>query len=51
MVRTIAVTTPTAAYSAANQTTDFGAAQAEVFVRLQQISALVGRGLPAKATL
>jgi hypothetical protein len=51
VVRTIAVTAPSATYSAANQTTDFGAAQAEVVVRLQQISALVGRGLPAEATL
>ncbi len=51
VLRTIAVTAPSAIYSAANQTTDFGAAQAEVFVRLQQISALVGRGLPAEATL
>jgi len=51
LVRTIAVTAPSATYSAAHQTTDFGAAQAEVFVRLQQISALVGRGLPAEATL
>jgi len=51
VLRTIAVTAPTATYSAANQTTDFGAAQAEVFVRIQQISALVGRGLPAEATL
>lgn len=51
VVRTITASTASASYSAANQTTDFGAAQAEVFVRLQQISALVGRGLPAEATL
>ena len=50
-VRTIAVTTATAAYSAASQTTDFGATQSEVFVRVHQMSGLVGRGLPAEATL
>ena len=51
VLRTLAVTAPTAAYSAASQTTDFGAAQPEVFVRIHQMSGLVGRGLPAEATL
>jgi hypothetical protein len=36
--------TPTATYSAANQTTDFGSPQATVYVRIYQISAAVGRG-------
>ena len=51
VLRTIAVTMPSATYSAANQTTDFGATQPEVFVRVHQMSGLVGRGQPAEATL
>lgn len=49
--RTIAVTAETAAYSAANQTTDFGAAQPEVFVRVYQMSNIVGRGIAAEAVV
>jgi hypothetical protein len=50
-VRTITATGPTAVYSAALQTTDFGAAQAEAFVRVQQISGQVGRGMGTEARL
>ncbi len=42
--RTIAVTSPSASYSAAEQTTDFGSAQSSVSVRVYQLSAVVGRG-------
>ena len=50
-IRTITASTTSAVYSAASQTTDFGATQTEVFVRVHQMSGLVGRGLPAEATL
>jgi hypothetical protein len=42
---------PTAAYSAANQTTDFGSPQATVHVKIYQVSAQVGRGFPGDATI
>lgn len=52
VVRTITgLSTPTAAYSAADQTTDFGSPQASVTVRVYQLSANVGRGTPAEATI
>jgi hypothetical protein len=45
VVRTITgLSTPTATYTSAQQTTDFGSPQAEVFVRVYQVSATVGRG-------
>ncbi|WP_270933398.1 hypothetical protein [Falsiroseomonas oryzae] len=52
VVRTITgLFAPTATYSAADQTTDFGLAQASVPVRVYQLSAIVGRGIAARATL
>jgi hypothetical protein len=52
VVRTIgSLTSPAALYTAAQQTTDFGSAQAEVTVRIYQLSAVVGRGYPLEATL
>jgi hypothetical protein len=43
--RTISgLTAPTASYSAAQQTADFGAPQAVVYLRVYQLSAVVGRG-------
>lgn len=42
--RTITSTTPTASYLASEQTTDFGAAQATVWVKVYQVSSIVGRG-------
>jgi hypothetical protein len=48
VVRTFsALTSPTASYSAAQQTTDFGSPQASVSVRIYQLSAAVGRGYAA----
>ena len=45
VVRTLTdLATPTAAYSAADQTTDFGAPQALVVVVVYQLSGVVGRG-------
>lgn len=44
IVRTITVGAQTATYSAADQVTDFGIEQSEVFVRIYQLGASVGRG-------
>lgn len=40
----LALTSPTATYTAAQQTTDFGSTQSSVSVRIYQLSAAVGRG-------
>jgi hypothetical protein len=50
-LRTIAITSPTATYTAAEQTADFGAPQAAVRIRVQQISDTVGRGAAREAIL
>jgi hypothetical protein len=42
---------PTALYTAAQQTTDFGSPQATVTVNIYQISAQIGRGFSGKATV
>lgn len=44
-IRTITATSPTAVYSAANQTTDFGAAGGVFRVGIYQMSNAVGRGI------
>ena len=49
--RTLPATSPTVAYTAAQQVADFGAAQPSVSVRIYQLSAIVGRGYPAGASL
>lgn len=49
--RTIAVTSSSFTYSAANQTTDFGSAQPSLTFRIYQLSELVGRGYPLEVTL
>jgi hypothetical protein len=51
VLRTIPATTPSVAYSATDQTTDFGSAQSAVTVRIYQLSAIVGRGYPLEATV
>ena len=51
VVRTISASTQTASYSAAEQTLDFGSAQAAVTARVYQLSAIVGRGYAAEATV
>ncbi len=51
-LRTITgLSSPSASYTAAQQTTDFGAAQASVNLRIFQISATVGRGIAGRATV
>lgn len=49
--RTIATTSPTASYSAAEQTADFGSTQSSVSVKVYQLSAVVGRGYAASANI
>ncbi len=49
VVRTLTSTSPTAAYSAAQQTTDFGSPQGSVSVKIYQLSTVVGRGYAASA--
>ena len=51
VVRTLTSTTPTLTYTAADQVTDFGSAQASIDVNIYQLSATVGRGYPGAATL
>jgi hypothetical protein len=51
VVRTISSSVETVTYTAAQQTTDFGSAQPSIDVRIYQLSAVVGRGTPAEATL
>lgn len=51
VVRTIEVTSTTASYSAADQTTDFGSAHSSVDVKIYQLSAVVGRGYAASTTI
>lgn len=45
------ITTPELVYTAAQQVTDFGTAQASISVKIYQVSAIVGRGVPGIATL
>jgi hypothetical protein len=47
--RTIAATSPTATYSAADQTPDFGTPQSICTIRLYQLAAGYGRGTPRTA--
>jgi hypothetical protein len=52
VVRTITgLSSPTASYSAAEQTTDFGTPQSSVSVAVYQLSSRVGRGFPGRATI
>lgn len=49
--RAITASSPSFAYSAANQTTDFGSPQASITFRIYQLSATLGRGYPLEVTL
>ncbi|NVO17971.1 MAG: glycoside hydrolase/phage tail family protein [Rhodoplanes sp.] len=51
VVRTLATPTPGVLYAAAAELADFGAAQTSLSVRAVQLSATVGRGFAAQATL
>ncbi|UYO41515.1 glycoside hydrolase/phage tail family protein [Rhodopseudomonas palustris] len=50
VVRTMQTTVPQALYAAADERTDFGAAQASLTLRVAQLSATVGPGFAATAT-
>ena len=51
VVRRLMAGSPSALYAAPDEIADFGAPQSELVVRVAQISASVGRGFPAQATL
>jgi hypothetical protein len=51
VVRTLSVTSPTATYTAAQQTDDFGSPQSSVSLRIYQLSTTAGRGTPRSAVL
>ena len=51
VLRTLASTSSSVGYPAADQTTDFGAPQGAVEVAVYQLSAAVGRGFAGRATL
>jgi hypothetical protein len=50
-VRTIPAATQTAAYSAADQTTDFGSPQSSIALRIAQVSTTYGNGVERVATV
>jgi hypothetical protein len=51
VLRTLTATTNSKTYAAANITTDFGSIPAEITFRVYMMSALVGRGYMAQATM
>jgi hypothetical protein len=51
VVRTLAASSSTALYAAADELADFGAPQATLSVRVAQLSATVGRGFATEAVL
>ncbi|MEZ5853944.1 MAG: glycoside hydrolase/phage tail family protein [Hyphomicrobiaceae bacterium] len=51
VVRTLSATTPTVTYTAADQTSDFGAPQPSITIRIAQMSAQIGRGVARLATV
>jgi hypothetical protein len=51
VVRTLTATTTSVAYSAADQTSDFGAPQSSILASVRQMSAVVGRGYQHEATV
>jgi hypothetical protein len=51
VVRTLMASTPSVFYAAADEIADFGAPQTTLDVRVTQLSATVGRGFSAEATL
>lgn len=51
VLRTLESETPSASYTAAEQTDDFGAPRADIVIRIYQLSSVFGRGAPAEATI
>lgn len=50
IVRTLSTDQPTVTYTLAQQSVDFGGYQGTLFLRIHQVSALVGRGVPLEVT-
>ena len=50
-MRSIETAMPQALYSADDEIADFGAPQSQINVRIAQVSATVGRGIPLDVTL
>jgi hypothetical protein len=50
-VRTLAATSPSVIYTAADQTTDFGTPQSACTIRVHQLAAGYGRGTPRDAVV
>jgi len=50
IVRTLSTDEPTVTYTLAQQSVDFGSYQATLYLRIHQVSALVGRGVPLEVT-
>jgi uncharacterized membrane protein YgcG len=46
-----AVSSPTATYAAADETADFGSPQSALYLKVYQLSSIVGRGYPALAVV
>lgn len=51
VIRTLTATSPATAYTATDQTTDFGSPQTSIALRIFQMSATRGRGTPREAVL
>lgn len=51
VVRTLTSTTPTVTYTSAQQVADFGSNQSVLYVRVYQLSSVVGRGTPLEAAV
>jgi hypothetical protein len=51
VVRTLTTTSPSATYTAADQTTDFGSPQSSISLRIHHLSPTRGRGTPREAVL
>ena len=51
VVRTLRASTPNVLYAATDEIADFGTPQSSLAVRVYQLSAAIGRGFPAAATL
>jgi len=49
--RTITAATQSCTYTSAQQVTDFGSNQATIYIKVYQLSSVVGRGYPATATI
>ncbi len=49
--RTLTAVTPTVAYTSAQQVTDFGSNQATLYVKIYQLSGIVGRGYPLTTSI